>query len=279
MKKYWMTIVMIICLTLSISLPTANAATKISIFVNDKLQTYSSLATIEKGNTLVPLRGIFESLNANVTWNGKDRTIDASRGNQKIWLKIGSKTAKVNNKNVTLAAAPKIVNGNTLVPLRFVSESLGDAVKWDGATRSIVIGKSTLTEVLFKASRDEIKRFEQGTFIYGDIEDEQWIYAYDSKQYKLPSRLHYLFENEQLIMIRHNFLSGQEVYYGWNAMLQLFAEINENVEKVFGKATIHDRDDHRIISEWVVGKYQVVLQVDDYENDMTSAYLVIYPNE
>ena len=279
MKKLFSLLIAIVLITVGLSMPSASAATKISIFVNDKLQSYSSLATIEKGNTLVPLRGIFESLNAKVTWNAKDRTIDASKGNQKVWLKIGSKTAKVNNKNVTLAAPPKIVNGNTLVPLRFVSESLGESVKWDGATRAIVIGKSSLTEILFKASVADIKKFEQGKLIYDETEEYVRTLSYDSKQFTLPSRLHYIYEDGKLVQINHNFLNGQEVYYGWTAMFQLFVEINEQVEKVYGKAKVHEREDRYIRSEWVVGKYLVTLQVDDYENDMTSAYLTIYLNE
>ena len=261
-----------------VAIPSASASTKISIFVKDKLQPYSTLATLENGNTLVPLRGIFESLNAKVTWNAKTQTIDASKGTQKIWLKIGSKTAKINNKTITLAAAPKIVKGSTLVPLRFVSEALGEKVTWDNGTRSIVIGQSTLLNGLFASTANDIKAFELSKLHYDVTEETVRTLAYNSKQFRLPARIHYIFENQKLIRIHHNFLSEQEVYYGWNAMLQLFAEINEQVEKVYGKATLHDRDDNRIMSEWTVGKYSVILQVDDYEL-MTSAYLVIYLTE
>jgi hypothetical protein len=43
----------------------------------------------------------------------------------------------LNGKNVTLDAAPCIVNGSTLVPVRFVSEALGLEVKWDQNTRTV----------------------------------------------------------------------------------------------------------------------------------------------
>ena len=117
----------------------AEAVNKVTIFVNEVEQSYSNKAVIENGNTLVPLRGIFEALGAEVIWNNSTRTIDATKGSNKIWLKIGSNVTKVNGKNVTVAAAPKIVNGSTLVPLRFISESLGAEVLWNGAKRTINI--------------------------------------------------------------------------------------------------------------------------------------------
>jgi hypothetical protein len=56
-----------------------------------------------------------------------------------IKLTIGNRNAVVQGKNVTLDVAPTVVNGNTLVPLRFLSESLGAEVKWFGDERKITL--------------------------------------------------------------------------------------------------------------------------------------------
>jgi hypothetical protein len=45
----------------------------------------------------------------------------------------------VNDEQVSLAVAPMIVNGRTLVPVRFVSENLGSKVDWDGKLQRITI--------------------------------------------------------------------------------------------------------------------------------------------
>ncbi len=115
------------------------AANKVTIFVNEVEQSYSDKAISENGNTLVPLRGIFEALGAEVTWNNSTSTIDATKGSINIWLEIGSKVTKVNGKAVIIAAPARIVNGSTLVPLRFISEALGAEVLWDGRTMAINI--------------------------------------------------------------------------------------------------------------------------------------------
>ena len=89
------------------------------------------------GRTLVPMRDIFEALGATVNYNPLTRGIMATRGTTNVNLQIGNRTAVLNGRNTTLEQAPMIRRGSTLVPLRFVSESLGANVKWN-AQRQVV---------------------------------------------------------------------------------------------------------------------------------------------
>ena len=139
LKTLFVTIFAAFLIWTSLSLDEKAEASGIGIYVNDYYQSYSNLASVEKGTTLVPLRGIFEELGATVVYDAKSKTITATRGNKKVWLKIGSRTAKLNGKNVTLNVAPKVVRGNTLVPLRFISESLGATVQYDSRSRIVDI--------------------------------------------------------------------------------------------------------------------------------------------
>ncbi len=56
-----------------------------------------------------------------------------------IQLMIGKETSIVNNKEIQNDVAPKIVDGTTMVPLRFVAENLGVAIKWQEQTKCITI--------------------------------------------------------------------------------------------------------------------------------------------
>lgn len=94
---------------------------------------------IDNGRTLVPLRAIFEALGAEVNWDGAARKVIATRGTTVISLPVGAFTASVNGRPVTLDAPARIVDGRTLVPLRFVSEALGAQVSWDGTTQTVSI--------------------------------------------------------------------------------------------------------------------------------------------
>jgi hypothetical protein len=62
-----------------------------------------------------------------------------------IRLTVGERIAYVNGSPVQLDVAPEIVNGMTLVPLRFLAEALGSEVKWDGAERKITLSQQDKT--------------------------------------------------------------------------------------------------------------------------------------
>jgi hypothetical protein len=105
--------------------------------------------TLESGRTMVPLRGIFESLGAQVNWDAYSRTITATKGDTDVRLAIGDPRATVNGRVVQLDAPAMILGGSTMVPLRFVSEALGADVKWFEATQtvSITTGQDPIAEV------------------------------------------------------------------------------------------------------------------------------------
>lgn len=53
----------------------------------------------------------------------------------------GQTTAAVNGAEVTLDTAAKIVNGRTMIPIRFVAESLGFQVEWNKTDKTVTIGE------------------------------------------------------------------------------------------------------------------------------------------
>ena len=80
---------------------------------------------------LVPMRALFEALNAEVTWDEATATTTAANSYTSIQLTEGQTTAYVNGAPVELEAPAQIIQDRFLVPLRFVSESLGATVEWD----------------------------------------------------------------------------------------------------------------------------------------------------
>lgn len=111
----------------------------IEIIVDGKVLTTDIAPVIEEGRTLVPLRAIFESLEAEVGWDPIDRKVTATKGETTIILYIGNKLASVNGLSITLDVPPRIINDRTLVPLRFVSESFGADVGWDNINRRVTV--------------------------------------------------------------------------------------------------------------------------------------------
>jgi len=91
------------------------------------------------GRVLVPLRGVFEQMGAYVQWNPTTRDVTANRGNSDVRLHIGDRMATVDGRSVTLDVPAQIINGATMVPIRFLSESLGAEVRWRSAERLVMI--------------------------------------------------------------------------------------------------------------------------------------------
>jgi len=89
--------------------------------------------------TMVPMRSIFEALGARVQWNASTQTVTATRDATDIQLTIGELVAQVNGQAVALDVPAMMYRGSTMVPLRFVSESLGADVRWSDANQTVSI--------------------------------------------------------------------------------------------------------------------------------------------
>lgn len=117
----------------------ALSADQIKVFADGNQLQFDVAPVIENGRTLVPVRAIFESLGATVSWDSKTNTVIAFKDKLKISLPIGKTTATVGNAINTLEVPAKIINNRTLVPLRFISEALGSTVSWNGTLKLITI--------------------------------------------------------------------------------------------------------------------------------------------
>lgn len=91
------------------------------------------------GRVFVPLRGVFEEMGATVNWRPASRTVIARRGDKDVQLRIGDRTASIDGQPVTMDVPAMIINGATMVPIRFLSESLGADVSWNSAQRLVMI--------------------------------------------------------------------------------------------------------------------------------------------
>lgn len=101
---------------------------------------------IENGTTFIPLRGLLELMGVEVAWDGEVNAVDIKKGTTEIYLQIRNKnvyvtTLKFGKERYTLLSAPRITDGRTFIPLRFVSEMLGYDVSWNAEAQEISITK------------------------------------------------------------------------------------------------------------------------------------------
>lgn len=108
-------------------------------YTNDRKNEMDTAPVIKGGRTLMPIRYVSETFGAKVDWNSKDRKVTISFEQKLIELWIGKDAAVVDGTLRRLDVAPEIIDGRTVLPLRFVSENLGLKVNWDGDLKEIKI--------------------------------------------------------------------------------------------------------------------------------------------
>lgn len=150
----------------------AKASNDVSLWINGKYVKSDVSPIVENNRTLVPIRVLSESLGYKVEWDPKYNNITVVKFNesQKIFtnlfvLTIDSNTVlnfKADNLNtlfinpgsndnfngivknsaqkIEMDVTPKIVNNRTYVPVRVVSELMGEKVEWDNKSNTVVVG-------------------------------------------------------------------------------------------------------------------------------------------
>jgi len=112
--------------------------------VNNQTKILDAPPIIKNSRTLLPIRAVVEAMGGQVEWDSADRRVDITYEGKSINLWIGKNKAKVNGQEVMIDPSnpnvvPEITNSRTMVPLRFVAESLGCDVEWLPDTKSIRI--------------------------------------------------------------------------------------------------------------------------------------------
>jgi len=98
----------------------------------------------EWARTVVPIRAIVEALGGTIGWDGTERKVTINFKDTVIELWIDNPKAKVNGVEVWIDpnnhnVKPIIVNSRTMLPARFVAESLGCTVDWEAKTKTVTL--------------------------------------------------------------------------------------------------------------------------------------------
>jgi hypothetical protein len=96
---------------------------------------------VQKGTSTnyLPLRFVADTLGAQVVWNGPTKRVTVLRGDKMLELWVGKDSMTVNGARQTLSAPPIVINGSVYVPVRVISEQLGQKVDWESKTKTITI--------------------------------------------------------------------------------------------------------------------------------------------
>ena len=91
------------------------------------------------GRTLIPVRAVAEAMGGTVTWDASESLITVEVHGHTVVLKVEDLRAYLDGELLVLDVAPKIVNDRTMMPIRFVAESVGYTVEWDEEAHTVDI--------------------------------------------------------------------------------------------------------------------------------------------
>lgn len=94
---------------------------------------------VVNGRTLIPIRAVMEAMGGTVDYDAKEQKIMLKKDNDTLEMWIGKADIKLNGSIKTMDTAPVILNGRTMVPVRFVAENFGYSVTWKSAEQTVVI--------------------------------------------------------------------------------------------------------------------------------------------
>jgi serine protease Do len=155
----FMRLVIVVAVLLAMVLPSSalvasSSSTVVTLWVGNNVMVVAGVRqpidsegtkpVIVEGRTLVPIRAVIEAFDGSVAWDATQRKVTVSLGENVLNLWIGKSTATLNGTSLPVDAAnprviPVIMSGRTMLPLRFVSESLGIDVQYEATSKMITL--------------------------------------------------------------------------------------------------------------------------------------------
>ncbi len=179
----------------------------VTVFLNGRQIVFDQEPILVENRILVPLRIIAESLGAAVKWTKSIPQVKVKKGKTVIGLNIDSDEGFTGDRQIFfLEQPPVIVNGRTMVSLRFLAEALGANVNWDEKSRSVYIsaGDDIITNQMDTSKDGQVKPDEDNCYKLYDviIGPDGGPRAEEAKTYVLKERLLMTIQEVQYTPVR-----------------------------------------------------------------------------
>ncbi len=141
----------------ALMMSTSVLAADVNVVVNNK--PIESKGIIIDGRTMMPVRGVFEELGFDVSWDNDTKTATLTKSIVTVKMTNGDKGFTVNGKEIVPDVPQQIVDGSFMLPLRAVAEAIGARVNWDGATSTATISTGLKVEGILDLTenKEEVK--------------------------------------------------------------------------------------------------------------------------
>ena len=205
-----------------------DANTKIRMQINNEWVDAENLY-IENDRTMVPLDGFIEELGLKaqsdlatnkVKIHDDDLIINLTIGNNIVAV-VKIIRGEIIEETYNLDAAPKIINNQIFVPIRFIAETFGMQVSWDDALRAVIV------EALSDISIERPIDFE--VLDYQEIMDNELLKNFYENNY-MTKGIYSLADGEWMYVL---IAAGEKPTGGYDLTIDSITEVTK------GNAYIH----------------------------------------
>ena len=141
----------------------------------------------ENGRTEVPVSFVSKALGAQVQWTAKEKLVTINRNKDEVLIRIGDKTIYVNGQKVIMDTKAIIKDNRTYVPAKYIADSLGGKITWDGKIKTVYIDilKDSKSPI---AKKGEVKYYSGIAFNnVTDVMDDGRMTEAKAKEFMLKS--------------------------------------------------------------------------------------------
>lgn len=112
---------------------------QVKLLLNGKKVEGNVSSLLIGDTTVTAMRFLFEQSGGKLEWDAAKQEVIARKGTSVIRVRIGSKAAQVNDKQVMMQLAAFLFEGRTMVPARLFEEGLNAQVDWNPQTGHLVV--------------------------------------------------------------------------------------------------------------------------------------------
>lgn len=198
-------------LTIYMLTPSVLAA-NVNIEVNNKIVIFPDTQPfINKDNrTMVPIRFVAEQLGMEVKWdNASPNLVLITSTDKTIILSIGNKIASINGESISMDTIPVLVQNRTMVPLRFISESMQIQVDWEEKTRTVRLATQAVGTVNNTDQEEEVVFGNGNSFKFGELNPSPLIIDIPGQKYVIMQIADINLAASKLGLTEQSLLSGK----------------------------------------------------------------------
>lgn len=196
-----------------VSAETETYSEAIKVVLNGAAVQFDVPPILVEDRTQVPMRQIFEMLDYEVSWDEENQCATAVKEDATVRVDVAAGQIYLGNSTMQLNLPVQVVDGRTMVPLRFIAYAIHCDVLWDGSCNTVYLETDTRQEQALRPDQSAAVMGDEKLWTSGREISLQHGY-FEEVPYANSNSLQYedgflYYRNEGLYLCRANVETGE----------------------------------------------------------------------